>query len=85
MNFLMEVVIVLFCNNQLLLKLNLSSPQDILFVPGFISLIHHVNQHTLIVAVGNSQLLNFKHLLIPFSRNLLQTLLDGSTFSSHMC
>jgi hypothetical protein len=39
MNFLMMVVIVLFYNCQLLLKLNLPSPQDILFVPGFIPLI----------------------------------------------
>jgi hypothetical protein len=39
MNFLMEVVIVLFCSCQLLLKLNLLSPQDILFVLGFILLI----------------------------------------------
>jgi hypothetical protein len=54
MNFLMEIVIVCFCSCQLLLKLNLPSPQDVLFVPGFILLIHHVNQHTLTVAVSNS-------------------------------
>jgi hypothetical protein len=85
MNFLMEVVVVLFCSCQLLLKLNLPSPQDILFVPGFIPLIHHVNQHTLTVAVSNSQLLNLKYLLVPFPRNLLQTLLDCTPFSSHLC
>jgi hypothetical protein len=43
MNFLIEVVVVLFYNCQLLLKLNLPSPQDILFMPGFIPLIQHVN------------------------------------------
>jgi hypothetical protein len=59
MNFLMEVVIVCFCNYQLLLKLNLMSPQDIIFVPSFIPLIHHVNQHTLIVAASDRQPLNF--------------------------
>jgi hypothetical protein len=84
MNFFMEVVVVLFCSWQLLLKLNLSSPQDVLFMPGFILLIQHVNQHTLTVAVSNSQLLNLKRLLIPFPRNLLQTLLDYIPLSSHL-
>jgi hypothetical protein len=71
MNFLMEVVIVRFCNCQLLLKLNLSSPQDILFVPSFIPLIHHVNQHTLTVVVSDRQPLNLECLLIPFPCHLL--------------
>jgi hypothetical protein len=84
MNFLMEIVIVLFCSCQLLLKLNLLSPQDILFVLGFIPLNHHMNQHTLIVVVSNSQPLNLKHLLIPFPCNLLQTLSNDIPFSSHL-
>jgi hypothetical protein len=85
MNFLMEVVIVRFCNCQLLLKLNLMSPQDILFMPGFIPLIHHVNQHTLTVAMSNREPLNLECLLIPFLRHLLQTLLDCIPLSSHRC
>jgi hypothetical protein len=84
MDFLMEVVIVLFYSCQLLLKLNLPSPQDIFFVPGFIPLIHHMNQHMLIVAVSNSQPLNLKCLLIPFLRDLLQTLSDCIPFSSYL-
>jgi hypothetical protein len=84
MNLVMKVVVVLFYSCQLLLKLNLLSPQDILFVPSFIPLIQHVNQHMLIVEVSNSQPLNLKHLLIPFPRNLLQMLLNGIPFSSHL-
>jgi hypothetical protein len=84
MNFLMEVVVVLFYRYQLLLKLNLPSPQDILFVLGFIPLIHHMNQHTLTIAMSNNQPLNFENLLISFLRNLLQTLLDCILFSSHL-
>jgi hypothetical protein len=64
--------------------INLPSPQDILFVPGFIPLIHYVNQHTLIVAVSNSQPLNLKCLLVPFPHNLLQTLPNYIPFSSHL-
>jgi hypothetical protein len=55
MNFLMEVVVVLFCSCQLLLKLNLPKPQDILFMTGLIPLIQHVNQQTLTVTVSTSQ------------------------------
>jgi hypothetical protein len=84
MNFLMEVVIVLFCSYQLLLKLNLPSPQDILFVLGIILLIQHVNQHTLIVVVSNNQPLCLKRLLIPFPCHLLQPLLDCIPLSSHL-
>jgi hypothetical protein len=84
MNFLMEVVIVLFCSCQLLLKLNMSSPQDILFVQGFIPLIQHMNQHTLTVVMSNSQLLNLKRLLVSFLCNLLQMLLNDIPLSNHL-
>jgi hypothetical protein len=80
----MEVVVVLFYNYQLLLQLHLPSPQDILFVLGFIPLIHHVNQHTLTVVVRNSQLLNLKCFLVPFLCNLLQTLSNDIPFISHL-
>jgi hypothetical protein len=52
---LMQVVIVLLCNCQLLLKLDLSSSQNIFLVPGFISLVEHMDQHALTVPVGCSQ------------------------------
>jgi hypothetical protein len=84
MNFLMEVVVVLLYSCQLLLKFNLPSPQDILFVLGFFPLIQHVNQHMFTVVVSNGQPLNFKHLLVPFLRNLPQTLLNCIPLSSHL-
>jgi hypothetical protein len=66
------------------LKLNLPSPQDILFVPDFIPLIQHVNQHVLTITMGNRQPLNLKRFLVSFLHNLLQTLLDCISLSSHL-
>jgi hypothetical protein len=71
--YLWAIIIRRFCD----------SPQDILLVPGFIPLVQHVDQHTLIVTVSNSQPLHLKHLLIPFLRHLLQTLLGRISLSSH--
>jgi hypothetical protein len=45
----MEVVIVLFGIGQLLLKLNLSSSQNIFFRLGFIPLMEHMDQHAFTV------------------------------------
>ena len=79
----MEMVIVLFCSCQLLLQLNLSRSQRILFVLGFIPLVQHMNQHALTVAVSNCQPLNLQSFLIPFVCYLLQTLLSHTPLSSH--
>jgi hypothetical protein len=43
MHFLMKIVIVFFCSFNSLLKLHLTSSQDVHFVPGFIPLVHHVD------------------------------------------
>jgi hypothetical protein len=53
----MQVVIVLFGIGQLLLKLNLSSSQNIFLVPGFIPLVEHMNKHALTIPVSNCQAL----------------------------
>jgi hypothetical protein len=55
---LMQVVIVLFGIGQLLLKLNLSSSQNIFLRPGFISLMDNLYQHVLTIPIGGSQPLN---------------------------
>jgi hypothetical protein len=57
-HLLMQVVIVLFGISQLLLKLNLSSSQNIFFRPGFIPLMEHMDQHALTFSVSCSQPLN---------------------------
>jgi len=57
-HLLMQVVIVLFGFGQLLLKLNLSSSQNVFLVPGFIPLVEHMNQHALTVPISYSQPLN---------------------------
>jgi hypothetical protein len=80
----MEVVVVLFCSYQLLLQLNLSSPQNILFILGFIPLIQYMNQHTFTVVVSNYQPLYLQRLLILFLRHLPQTLLDRISLNSHL-
>jgi hypothetical protein len=54
MHVLMQVVIVGLYIYNMLLELNLSSPQDIFHVPGFIPLVKHMNQHALIVSMDNS-------------------------------
>jgi hypothetical protein len=84
MNFLMKVVIVLFCNCQLLLKLNLLSPQDVLFVLGFIPLVQHMDQHAPTVAMSDYQPLNRKCFLISFMCHLLQKLLDHLSLSNYL-
>ena len=55
---LMQVVIVLFGIGQLLLKLNLSSSQNVFLRPGFIPLMENMDQHALTIPVGCSQPLN---------------------------
>jgi hypothetical protein len=57
MHLLMQVVIVVLCISQLLLELNLSSPQDILLMPGFIPLMQHMDKHALTVPVRMGQAL----------------------------
>jgi hypothetical protein len=83
-HFLMKIVIVFFCSFYLLLKLHLTSSQDVLFVPGFILLIHHMDQHALTVAICHSQPLDHKCLLISVMHHLLQLLLDRISSSSHL-
>jgi hypothetical protein len=75
-HFLMKIVIVFFCSFNPLLELHLTSSQDVLFVPGFILLVHHVDQHELIVAICHSQPLDCKCLLISVVYHLLQLLLS---------
>jgi hypothetical protein len=58
MHLLMQVVIVGLCIHNMLHELNLSSPQDIFHVPGFIPLVQHMNQHALIVSMCKSQALH---------------------------
>jgi hypothetical protein len=83
-HFLMKIVIVFFCNFNLLLKLHLMSSQDVLFVLGFIPLIHHVDQHALTVAICHSQPLDRKCLLISIMYHLLQLLLNCIPSGSHL-
>jgi hypothetical protein len=54
----MQVVVVLFGIGQLLLKLNLSSSQNVFLRLGFIPLMEHMDQHALTVLVSCSQPLN---------------------------
>jgi hypothetical protein len=61
MHLLMQVVIVVLCICQLLLELNLLSPQDILLMPGFIPLMQHMDKHALTVPMRKGQVL----LLLP--------------------
>jgi hypothetical protein len=58
MHLLMQVVVVLFGIDQLLLKLNLSSSQNIFLRPDFIPLMEHMDQHTLTILVSRNQSLN---------------------------
>ena len=51
-DLLMQVLIVLLSISQLLLKLQLSGPQGVLLVPGFIPVTKHMNQHALAVPVS---------------------------------
>jgi hypothetical protein len=83
-HFLMKIVIVLFCSFNPLLKLHLTSSQDILFMPGFIPLIHHVDQHALTVVICHSQPLDRKCLLISVMYHLLQLLLNRIPTGSHL-
>jgi hypothetical protein len=83
MNFLMEVIIVFFYICQLLFNLNLSSPQDIFLLPGFIPLVQDVDQHTLTITVSHSQPLHLEHFLVSFMYHLLQPLLGRVSSSSH--
>ena len=57
-HLLIQVVIVLFGIGQLLLKLNLSSSQNVFLRPGFIPLMENMDQHALTIPVGCSQPLN---------------------------
>jgi hypothetical protein len=57
MHLLMQVVIVVLCISQLVLELNLSSPQDILLVLGFIPLMQHMDKHVLTVPMCKVQAL----------------------------
>jgi hypothetical protein len=83
-HFLMKIVIVFFCSFNPLLKLHLTSSQDVLFVPGFIPLVHHVDQHALTVVICHSQPLDRKCLLISIMYHLLQLLLSRISSSSHL-
>jgi hypothetical protein len=60
------------------------SSQDVLFVPGFIPLVHHVDQHALTIAMSHSQPLDCKCLLISVMYHLLQLLLSRISSSSHL-
>jgi hypothetical protein len=80
----MKIVIVFFCSFYSLLKLHLMSSQDVLFVPGFIPLVYHVDQHALTVAIRHSQPLDRKCLLISIMYHLLQLLLSCISSSSHL-
>jgi hypothetical protein len=53
-------------------------------MPGFILLVHHVDQHALIVVICHSQPLDRKCLLISVIYHLLQLLLSRISSSSHL-
>jgi hypothetical protein len=79
----MQVVIVLFSIGQLLLKLNLSSSQNIFLRPGFIPLMEHMDQYVLTIPISYSQPLNLlpsrlipMEGLIPFQGHLCQLCLQ---------
>jgi len=58
MHLFMQVVIILLYIGQLLLKINLSSSQNVFLGPSFIPLMENMYQHALTVPVGGSQALN---------------------------
>jgi hypothetical protein len=51
----MQVGIVSLCMVQLLLQIESLSSQSVFFVPGFIPLVEHMNQHALTVLMSGSQ------------------------------
>jgi hypothetical protein len=67
----MKIVIVFLCSFNPLLKLHLTSSHGVLFMPGFILLVHHVDQHALTVAIRHSQPLDRKCPLISVMYHLL--------------
>jgi hypothetical protein len=67
----MKIVIVFFSILQLLLELKLTSSQNVLLVPGFIPLIHDMDQHALIVVICYCQSLDCKCFLVTITDHLL--------------